>query len=131
MVVIEMTIGQNIKSIRKQKKITQKALANGTGIAEATIVRYEKEKFIPTIKQVEKIAEFLNVTPYEIMGVHYWNEKHNTELLSKESNLFDIMSDLYGEDISSMFNDFLSLNPDNREKVSEYIEFLMYKQNKK
>lgn len=126
----KMTIGQNIKTIRKEKKITQKALAQGTGIAEATIVRYEKEKFIPTIKQVEKIAEYLDVTPYDIMGVSYWNEKVDTESLASEVKLFEDIEKLYGENISSLFNDLLSLNPEGQEKASDYIDLLMTKYKK-
>lgn len=48
---------------RKTKKITQKQLAELTGINRAMICRIEKEDFIPSITQLEKLGEFLDFDP--------------------------------------------------------------------
>ena len=50
------TIIQN----RKNKKITQQRLAELTGINRAMISRIEQEDYIPTIEQLEKLAQILD-----------------------------------------------------------------------
>ena len=48
---------------RKSKNITQKQLAELTGINRAMISRLEKEDFTPTITQLEKLGEVLEFEP--------------------------------------------------------------------
>ena len=57
-----MTIGEKIKYLRKQKGVTQTALAQLTGIHQVSIAKYEKDKMIPQLEQLEKIVEALNVS---------------------------------------------------------------------
>lgn len=120
-----MTVGQNIKVIRKEKGITQKKLSELTGLAEITIRQYEADKFTPKIQQVEKIASALNVTPFDIMGVDYFDATTNSEQLQKEISVFDTISSLYGHETSEILNDFLSLNDDGKRKASDYISDLV------
>lgn len=120
-----MTVGQNIKVIRKEKGITQKKLSELTGLAEITIRQYEADKFTPKIQQVEKIASALNVTPFDIMGVDYFDATTNSEQLQKEVSVFDTISSLYGREASEILNDFLSLNDDGKRKASDYISDLV------
>ena len=44
-----MSIGENIKNIRMQKGLTQKQLAEKSGVAEITIRQYESDKREPKI----------------------------------------------------------------------------------
>ncbi|CAM3118876.1 helix-turn-helix transcriptional regulator [Streptobacillus felis] len=82
-------IGKNIREIRKSKNITMKQLANEIGTTEANISRYEKGiiKDIP-LKNLEKIARFLNVTLNELLGL----KNHNT-LLSPYNEFIDFIED--------------------------------------
>lgn len=120
-----MTVGKNIKTIRKKKGITQKKLSEMTGIAEITIRKYEADAFVPKKSQIEKIASVLQVTPFQIMGITYWDETADLTKLQKEANFFDQMISSYGEEIASTFNDFLSLTDEGQRKVSEYIDDLI------
>ncbi|NBI72164.1 XRE family transcriptional regulator [Clostridiaceae bacterium] len=54
-----MTIGDKIKTFRKQQKITQKRLSDLTGIHEITIRQYEANKYTPGIENLIKIAVIL------------------------------------------------------------------------
>lgn len=56
-----MTIGETIKSLRKSKGITQKRLAELTGLATITIQGYEAEKYKPKYEQLKKLSDALNV----------------------------------------------------------------------
>ena len=49
-------IGENIKSIRKEKKITQKELAERTGINQADISKLENGTRNPSLKMLKRLA---------------------------------------------------------------------------
>lgn len=57
----KVTVGENIKKIRKQKGLTQKRLGELCGINEVQIRRYEIGKANPKIETVDKIASALGV----------------------------------------------------------------------
>lgn len=51
---------------RKEQNMTQKALADATGINHALISRLEKEDFLPSIPQLEALCETLGFEPDEV-----------------------------------------------------------------
>lgn len=57
-----MSIGQNLKMLRKERKLSQKELAELAGITERTIYNYEKEKQTPKPRVINKLAMALNVS---------------------------------------------------------------------
>lgn len=65
-------IGNNVKKLRKQRKISQKAMAeklqlNGFEFSDLTILRIEQgARFVPDY-EVVAIAEFFGVTTDELM----------------------------------------------------------------
>lgn len=61
-----MTIGENIKRIRKEKGMTQKELGQKCGIADSAIRRYELGGANPKIETIQKIAYGLNV-PWKLL----------------------------------------------------------------
>lgn len=63
-----MTIGERIRSIRKDQNLTQKQLGELAGIAEPTIRRYELGKLNPKYETVEKIAAALKVSTGSLLG---------------------------------------------------------------
>lgn len=65
-----MSIGENIKKLRKNKGLSQKQLAEILNLSEITIRRYEKCSNIPTIKTLDKIAIALDVPLNELLGTN-------------------------------------------------------------
>ena len=63
-----MTIGEKIKTIRVSKKWTQKELANKAGIAITSLQQYEYHKRKPTVDQLIKIANALDIEPNYFMS---------------------------------------------------------------
>lgn len=56
-------IGENIRKLRQQKKISQDRLSKKADLALNTIVKIETgENLNPTLKTVQKIAKALNVS---------------------------------------------------------------------
>ena len=64
-----MTIGERIKKIRKEKKISVDYLATELGISKTTLYRYEDATIekIP-IKVFDRLCVLLDVSPAELMG---------------------------------------------------------------
>lgn len=63
-----MSIGENIKKLRKNKGLSQKQLAEILNLSEITIRRYEKCSNIPTIETINKIADALGMPLSELLG---------------------------------------------------------------
>ena len=63
-----MSIGENIKRIRKSKRLTQEKLSEITQISMASIQRYESGKRQPNIQTINKIADALGMPLSELLG---------------------------------------------------------------
>ena len=57
-----------VASKRKEKSMTQQALAEATGINRALISRIEKQEFIPSIPQLEQLGEVLGFEPDSVFA---------------------------------------------------------------
>lgn len=62
-----MIIGENIKTIRKEKGLTQKRLGELCGIAESNIRKYENGKQNPKLQTLAKIAAALDVKVNDLL----------------------------------------------------------------
>lgn len=73
-----MTIGDRIKKLREESKMTQEELAKYINSTKQTIYKYENNIItnIPSDK-IESIAKALKVSPSYLMG---WEEKEKTEI---------------------------------------------------
>ena len=58
-----MTVGENIRRIRKERGLTQRQLGELVGASEAYISAYESGRRNPKPASIEKIAEALSVNP--------------------------------------------------------------------
>lgn len=64
-----MSIGSNIKKIRKEKKITQNDLAKEMGISRSYLGDLENDRRNPSTKTLESLAQKLDVSmPYLLEG---------------------------------------------------------------
>ena len=59
---------ERLKFLRKQKKLTQKQLADNLEITERTIRSYEIGENIPSIETFIKIADFFDVSIDYLVG---------------------------------------------------------------
>ena len=130
-----MSIGKNIKAIRKEKGLTQKKLAELSGIAEITIRQYEAEKYRPKVEQLEKLAAALGVTIIDIIyhDGNYFKDMTPEEQTASieadereaalESQIQIILHRRYGDDFST-FEDYMSLNTEGKRIASEFITYL-------
>lgn len=111
-----MSIGENIKRLRKEKGLTQKQLGIlcQPPIDEANIRKYENDKQNPKIETIEKIANALGVPEYELRGFD-GSIRVNPELV----------------EISRIQNKFLhdkeSVTPEELKKMTDYYHSEQYK----
>lgn len=60
--------GKNIKNARKKAGLTQKELAEASGVAKVTIQQYETGKRQPRLEQLSMLAEAMKVHMDELLG---------------------------------------------------------------
>ncbi len=63
---IKKLLGNRIREIRRSKNLTQERLAEMVGIGTPNISYIETGKFAPSMDTLEKIAEVLDVKPFEL-----------------------------------------------------------------
>lgn len=56
------TIGEKIKTLRKERNLTQKELANKIGVTASTVTKYENGQLEPNIEVLNKIADIFNIS---------------------------------------------------------------------
>lgn len=62
-------VGDQIKSVRKEKNITQNELSELTNIDQAIISKIETGKHLPRFDTIERIAKGLNVTVSQLLNI--------------------------------------------------------------
>lgn len=92
-----MTVGERIVEARKAKGISQKQLAEMTGIPVQTLLRYEKGGNL-SVDSVSKLAKALEMTPSALIG---WN----TSITAYTHNMVEVLKEngAKNEDILSSF----------------------------
>ena len=64
-----MTIGENIRALRTERKMTQADLASLLFLSQDTVSLWERNKSLPDVKSVISMALIFNVTTDYILGV--------------------------------------------------------------
>lgn len=78
-----MTIGEKILKLRTDQNLTQKQLANICGFSQSALNFWENGKRQPKIEQLEKIANALDVSVADLMGLTYKENIMDTNDLFK------------------------------------------------
>lgn len=65
--MIIMTIGENIKELRKKNKMTQKELANSLGVRQSTLSSWETGVNKADTDMLQRIADIFQVELYELL----------------------------------------------------------------
>jgi DNA-binding XRE family transcriptional regulator len=60
-------MGENVKTARRQRFMTQAQLAKTTGLSQRTLVNIETNRVQPHFSTIIKIAEALGVDPSELV----------------------------------------------------------------
>lgn len=72
-------VGQFLKTLRKEKRITQEALAEVLNVSDRTVSRWETGRNMPDISLLVELSEFYQVSIPEIIDGERKSEKMNQE----------------------------------------------------
>lgn len=61
---------ENLKIARERKGLSQKDMAESIGVAKSTYSLYESGNREPNVQTIKKIADILNVSADELLGIN-------------------------------------------------------------
>lgn len=104
-----MTMGQRIRILRKEHKMSMEELGKYLGVGKSAILKYEKGEVenLPR-STIEKMAILFGVSPSYLMCFDEWDK--NAEALSDEVMLIERIQAKWGKDMISVMQNFCSLN---------------------
>lgn len=86
----QIEIGKFISMIRKEKKLTQKQLAEKLGITDRAISKWENGKSMPDLSLLKPLCDVLDITINELLNGKYISEKEKKDNL--EENIVDAIN---------------------------------------
>lgn len=104
-----MEIGEKIKFYRKANKLTQKELADLSGISEISIRKYEGGDRFPKTQQLQKIANALTIGGNELLQVK--PDTISIETVGDVITILYALKEKLNIDFSYDLNDDGSINP--------------------
>ena len=109
-----MNLGKRIKGIREEKNLTQQQIAEALGVSVHTISKYEQGQREPSLEVMSKIADILEVELFELMVdkdevLKKWNVQLDNDQLSKETQLLELLQQLYPNDYDFIIDLFTRL----------------------
>lgn len=109
-----------LKELRKEKKLTQIELASKLNISQKSYSNWESGKSEPTLDNIIKLAEFLNVSVDKLLGVKI--EDNQTAI-----GMFELLEEYLDDqcdNISFLESDYRAGYEQALEDVSEFVSDL-------
>ncbi|QWG33335.1 helix-turn-helix domain-containing protein [Bacillus mycoides] len=110
------TFGNILRDLRKEKKITQKELAQTLKLSESTIGMYERNERQPDYDTLNQIANYFEVTTDYLLGRAVSYKKDTSE---------DIFND---PKLGLWFKDIKLASPEKQEELKKFWEFILHKE---
>lgn len=77
-------LGEHLKQLRENKKLTQQEMADKLGIARGTYAHYEINRREPDNATLARLADFFGVTTDELLGRRENNQDQDKKLSKEE-----------------------------------------------
>lgn len=132
---MNLNLGENIKRYRKNKKLTQKQLADKLQVSSITIQNYENNRREPSIAMLNKLAAILDCTVADLLEEKILTLKpeikdffsgpgkvKNEESIFQEA-LYDYIGFCYGPGGDLTEDEILSLS----KEITKYVNLLTKK----
>lgn len=88
-------LGALIKSLRKERKITQKKLGEILGVTEGTISKYEANTMTPPFETLRSIASFFNISMDTLCGIKHQGTLSTHGLTEGQTDTLKCLIDAY------------------------------------
>ncbi|WP_407969040.1 helix-turn-helix domain-containing protein [Bacillus altitudinis] len=112
-------LSKRIKSVRKEKGLTQKELAKRLKTTKGTISNYENGHSTPSNFMLKDLADVLNTTTDFLLG--------RTENISSEQ----VEYDLNDPELQTAFKDVSGFSEDARQETINFINYIKQKEKMK
>ena len=66
--VLAVRVGGRVKALRRQRGITQIALAEAIGVEPETVSRLERGSALPSLEKLEKVSDALDASLADLVG---------------------------------------------------------------
>ena len=86
-----VNMGEKLKSLRIEKKFTQKQIADRIGLAISAVSSYESGTRYPSYDVLVKLARIFHVSTDYLLGI---TDKRNIDVSELEENEIEIVSQL-------------------------------------
>ena len=118
-----MTMGERIRTLRKQHRMSMEELGSKVGVGKSAILKYENGQVenLPR-STIEKMAILFGVSPAYLMCFDQWEE--NEQVLSDEVKLIERIQTKWGKDMISIMQLFSELNAEGKETLLDMAEGL-------
>lgn len=104
---MNLTIGETIKRLRRERGITQETLADYMNVSTPAVSKWERGETLPDITMVLPLASYFGVSADELLGFDaakneqkiqsYLDEYHRLGAIGKVHEKFDLMMRAYAE----------------------------------
>ena len=88
-------LGALIKSLRKERNITQKKLGELLGVSEATVSKYEANQVMPAFETLRTIASIFNVSMDTLCGMKHQGTLSTHGLTESQTESVKALIDAY------------------------------------
>lgn len=111
-----MRLGEEIKRLRLERGYTQQQLGEMLGVQKSAVQKYEKGT-VKNLKQetLMRLCQIFDVSPAVFMDAMY-----DTDKLSREVQVLDELSLLFGSQSVNLLEAFQSLNEEGKAKLYSY-----------
>ena len=110
-----------LKTLRKQKKLTQAEIADRLGIARTTYAMYEQGKREPDFATLANMADFFEVSIDELLGRQNINNRANT----RDEEAFQKF--LNDPNLQVFYKELPNSEEEEIEMLREFWEFIKHK----
>ncbi len=122
-----MSLGTRLRHCRKQKKLTQKELANTLGIDHTTVSKWESDTYEPDGSTLNDIADLFDVSIDYLLGrTDNPNPQWAIDLASGGAVQVpeNLMNDEIDPEIHVFFKDFQSAPKEKQEEMIRFWKFI-------
>lgn len=96
-----MSFGSKLKTLRKEKSLSQRQIAESLGMSINSISQYENDKRFPDEKVLVRLCKYYDVTSDYLLGLcetkkslHVYDELYSNKLDSEQKELISKLIDM-------------------------------------
>lgn len=119
-----MTIGQNIKRLRRSNDMTQEELAEMLSISPQAISRWETDSAMPDISLLPTLVNIFGVTSDELLGIDASNLEKKIETIRNQA--YSFYSRGYNDEAIKIIRDGLKAYPSSYTLMRELMYLTMW-----